>query len=401
MSLKKISYFFEKTATTFARGVRFLTDDKPTEETFRNLLDSVVFKTEIAHRAKEDKGTFDPTVAGWSVAATNAQVAAKEGPFTDRTLFVQPHQIPDNGGLLATDGDTVPKTYLDEKIVGTGGVNVATSEINTGEYQIVLSLAPTLGAVVAIYVDSNNLTDGTGIITNPFKTIELALTKVATLKDVNRVTVYVAGGSYTLDEASNLWVDADWNFARGAVVTADKSAATVFTAIFDQEAAVTDSLITGDDNNAPNVFGFGTFITSNCKVFESKQYGIGDTTITANRTYRFSFLEIECDRTAIYIESTAYVGGGQFRHRYLIEPESLGTIKMLDAGANNYNRGIIETGVAGGHADFGISNIILMDETVGGGANSAIIQLRSSTQDSYIRDVQFATVSDQLILSKW
>lgn len=96
MSLKKISYFFEKTATTFKRGVRFLTDDKPTEETFRNLLDSVVFKTEIAHRAKEDTGEFDPTVAGWGVAATDDQVAAKEGPFTDRTLFVQPHQIPSN-----------------------------------------------------------------------------------------------------------------------------------------------------------------------------------------------------------------------------------------------------------------------------------------------------------------
>ena len=46
--------FFVVTKTALARGYLFLTGDRPSEDTFRNLLESVPFFAESEDRAREE-----------------------------------------------------------------------------------------------------------------------------------------------------------------------------------------------------------------------------------------------------------------------------------------------------------------------------------------------------------
>lgn len=83
-------WFFQGTSKD-----RFLTDDKPKQSTFEDLLESVTFKKESSDRAQE--GAIDAeleTVVGLVQAATNEQVRNRIAKPFDRVLAVQPHQIP-------------------------------------------------------------------------------------------------------------------------------------------------------------------------------------------------------------------------------------------------------------------------------------------------------------------
>jgi hypothetical protein len=94
MSIESKEYFYEENSTPLIRGDRFLNEHKPSEETLRKFNDSKVHKTPV-DRAKED----DPSISvnelsGHVVAATDSQAKSNQGKKSDRTLVVQPSQLP-------------------------------------------------------------------------------------------------------------------------------------------------------------------------------------------------------------------------------------------------------------------------------------------------------------------
>lgn len=96
MAIKLKNWFFEATKTAVKRGTRFLTGDRPEEQTFRNLLDSAVIKAEQDDRAKEDDSSAALSgLTGHVVASTDEQAKAKQTKKTDRTLVTQPSQLPE------------------------------------------------------------------------------------------------------------------------------------------------------------------------------------------------------------------------------------------------------------------------------------------------------------------
>ena len=95
MATKRLkNYFFKITQTALKRGVRFRTGDKPAQTTFEDLVESSIFSTESKDRAKEDTGGFNSDTNGHVVAATDVQAKANQAKPTDRTLVVQPSQLP-------------------------------------------------------------------------------------------------------------------------------------------------------------------------------------------------------------------------------------------------------------------------------------------------------------------
>lgn len=76
-------------------GIRFRTKDQPTQEVMNNLVDSAAFMMESDDRAKLYTGALDLSVEqGLSVLATDAQAKSNAAQLTDRSLVVQPHQLP-------------------------------------------------------------------------------------------------------------------------------------------------------------------------------------------------------------------------------------------------------------------------------------------------------------------
>lgn len=111
MSLVSRNWFYQITKTAIKRGLRFKNGDRPEEATFVNLTDSVVMKSEVGDRAKEDSAANASALAGHVVASTDVQAKAFQTKKTDRTLVVQPSQLPEVS--LAADqtvGDFVGKT---------------------------------------------------------------------------------------------------------------------------------------------------------------------------------------------------------------------------------------------------------------------------------------------------
>lgn len=69
------SYFFQVTAVGFKRGSRFRENDRPNEQTFRDLIESVPFKSEVLDQAQYDDASGNlGEKAGLTVLATNTQV---------------------------------------------------------------------------------------------------------------------------------------------------------------------------------------------------------------------------------------------------------------------------------------------------------------------------------------
>lgn len=105
------NWFYEIKKTLFNKGVRFRNFDKPNQNTFENLTDSVLFKTEKSDRAKEDIGEFDASVNGHVVLATDAQVIGLEDKPTDRSLVVQPSQTTTVSNNIDFIGDFIGNVF--------------------------------------------------------------------------------------------------------------------------------------------------------------------------------------------------------------------------------------------------------------------------------------------------
>jgi len=103
-------WFFTITKTAISRGSRFRLGDRPSQETMQNLVDTMVSKN-IDDKAKESSGADVTTLAGHVVASTSAQVIAFQVPLADRTLAVQPHQLPETVKGTDTTIDLTNTTY--------------------------------------------------------------------------------------------------------------------------------------------------------------------------------------------------------------------------------------------------------------------------------------------------
>lgn len=113
MALRLRSWFFTSTATSTKRGSRFKNGDRPTESTFKDFSDSVLHKSEISDRAKEEDSQISlAETNGHVVAANDGQAKAYLDKVIDRTYSVQPNQLPeviDNGSSNYNFNDN---TYL-------------------------------------------------------------------------------------------------------------------------------------------------------------------------------------------------------------------------------------------------------------------------------------------------
>lgn len=95
MAFRLREWFDEITRQGSIRGTRFRNGDRPPRNTFKDLTDSTVFRSESEDRAKEDDGVLTlPELNGHVVAANDAQAKANASKPLDRTLAVQPSQLP-------------------------------------------------------------------------------------------------------------------------------------------------------------------------------------------------------------------------------------------------------------------------------------------------------------------
>lgn len=116
------SYFFVNTKVGYKRGSRFREDDRPNEQTFRDLIESVPFKKEVSDQAQLDSssGSLEEK-AGLVVLATGNQIKAFTNP-TGRSAVATPENMTE----LADASQTV-------SIVAYGGTSDFTGAvIDTG-----------------------------------------------------------------------------------------------------------------------------------------------------------------------------------------------------------------------------------------------------------------------------
>lgn len=109
------AYFFAPTSVTRADGtiggIRFLSTDKPTQATLQYLVNSAAFLSETEDRARVTTGGALENEQGLVVLATDAQAKANATQLSDRSLAVQPHQLPTV--VNSTDNsDTISNSIL-------------------------------------------------------------------------------------------------------------------------------------------------------------------------------------------------------------------------------------------------------------------------------------------------
>lgn len=94
MSLVRRNWFYQITRTVFRRGSRFKNGDKPTEQTFKNLTDSSLLRTESEDRARVNNTSLPASqLSGHSVLASDRDVKERISQPSDRSLSVQPSQV--------------------------------------------------------------------------------------------------------------------------------------------------------------------------------------------------------------------------------------------------------------------------------------------------------------------
>lgn len=95
MTKVKRNWFFSVTGSGTTRGTRFKNGDKPPESTFQNLADSVLMFDETSDRAKVyDEDAEIKNQVGHVVLSSDVQAKVNTTQLADRSLVVQPHQLP-------------------------------------------------------------------------------------------------------------------------------------------------------------------------------------------------------------------------------------------------------------------------------------------------------------------
>jgi microcystin-dependent protein len=93
-------------------ATRLRNSDKPPQQTFENLLESVAFKTESSDRARVSTGATVSSEQGLAVLASDAQAKSNATQLTDRSLVVQPSQLPTLEVITNSATEDMPTTGL-------------------------------------------------------------------------------------------------------------------------------------------------------------------------------------------------------------------------------------------------------------------------------------------------
>ena len=95
MAFRLRDWFDEVTRQGSVRGTRFRNGDRPPRNTFKDLTDSILFRSDPSDRAKEEDGLLTlKELNGHVVASTDTQAKSNASKPLDRTLVVQPSQLP-------------------------------------------------------------------------------------------------------------------------------------------------------------------------------------------------------------------------------------------------------------------------------------------------------------------
>jgi len=163
MIVKK-SWFFIITKTAISRGTRFRLNDRPNEETMQNLVDTVITKN-IEDKAKESSSEPVESLVGHVVASTSLQAIAFQAVLTDRTLAVQPHQLPetvkDADTVITLTDATYGATYTDPILDVS---NVTPTTRNVYKHKITAGFSGWLGGIlsnISIALKNNIIQTGT------------------------------------------------------------------------------------------------------------------------------------------------------------------------------------------------------------------------------------------------
>lgn len=108
------SWFFQITSELRADGtvggVRLRKTDKPTQQTFEDLLQSTAFKTESSDRARVSTGATVGSEQGLAVLASDVQAKSNATQLADRSLVTQPHQLPTVESTASSSSEDMPTT---------------------------------------------------------------------------------------------------------------------------------------------------------------------------------------------------------------------------------------------------------------------------------------------------
>lgn len=114
--VKQLKAWFIAATTDISRLRNF---DKPNQQTFENLIASTTFSTESNDRAKISTGATLGSEQGLVVLTSDIQAKANQTQLTDRSLVVQPSQLPTNSTINQTVGDFTSDSPLNITIDGT------------------------------------------------------------------------------------------------------------------------------------------------------------------------------------------------------------------------------------------------------------------------------------------
>lgn len=164
MSIVSKSWFFIITKTAISRGYRFRLGDRPNQETMQNLVDTMVSKN-VIDKAKESSSDPVEELAGHVVASTSAQAIAFQAVLVDRTLAVQPHQLPETVKGTDTIIDLTNTTYGSDF---TGNIldisNVTPTNRNVYTHKITSAFSNWLAGIlsnISVALSSNITQTGT------------------------------------------------------------------------------------------------------------------------------------------------------------------------------------------------------------------------------------------------
>ena len=222
------TWFFTITATARKRGSRFKVGDRPTEATYLALLNSILFKTEAGDRAKEDStsAVLQDTV-GHVVAASDEQAKAFQDKKADRTIAVQPSQLPQ----VESASDTITSTEGDFEGIAVEAV-VETGEVRSTKRNVyITSLSDSFIAWLQtiankITTNFNSLTASiAAVAANLVATDVIVSTHTTEIAALTTALSTVTGGSVDITEISPVGVlmpytgttdpNANWMLADG------------------------------------------------------------------------------------------------------------------------------------------------------------------------------------------
>lgn len=114
------SYFFAVTSSVrldgTTGGTRFRNTDKPPMQTFEDLCASATFFTESSDRARISTGATLGSEQGLVVLASDVQAKANTAQLADRSLVVQPHQLPTAEATTNSAVEDMPTTPLQVQV---------------------------------------------------------------------------------------------------------------------------------------------------------------------------------------------------------------------------------------------------------------------------------------------